>query len=96
MAELVQRVRSVQTLRGSAEKELKPAEEGAVGTMQRRIVAARDLAARTPLCWDDLNWVRLGEGLRPGQEYRILGRPLKQSIQEGDPLTAELFDLSDA
>jgi N-acetylneuraminate synthase/N,N'-diacetyllegionaminate synthase len=57
--------------------------------IRRSIAAARDLAAGTVLQWGDLLWVRPGSGLRPGEESRVLGRTLRQSLIAGQLISLE-------
>lgn len=50
---------------------------------RRSIAAARDLAESTVIQWKDLTWLRPGNGLRPGEEQRVIGRKVRQHIRAG-------------
>lgn len=85
-AEMAQRVQQANTLLGTPEKKITPSEEAIRAKVRRSIVAGRDLAAGHTLVWEDLAWVRPGEGLPPGQERRLLGKTLQRPVAHGDML----------
>jgi N,N'-diacetyllegionaminate synthase len=84
LTELVRRVKQAQILLGSGEKRLQSAESDVVRSVRRSIVAGRDLEAGAVLHWDDLSWVRPGDGLAPGQERLVLNRKLARTIRKGE------------
>lgn len=86
LAELVRRVRSAEELLGSGPKRVLPVEEAAFAAVRRGAAAAADLPAGHMLRPDDLLWVRPAAGVRPGEEHRVLGRPLLHAVRRGDPL----------
>lgn len=50
---------------------------------RRSIVARRDLSVGTVIAWSDLDWVRPGGGLPPGEEKSVLGKTLQRDISRG-------------
>lgn len=84
MAELVRRIRQVETLAGSREKQVNACEEGNRIPVRRSVVAARDLEAGCTICIDDLGWVRPGGGLAPGDEALLVGRSLDRAVRSGE------------
>jgi N,N'-diacetyllegionaminate synthase len=83
-AELVRRVKQAEVLLGSGRKRRQPSETDVITRVRRSIVAGRDLEAGTVLRWDDLSWVRPGDGLPPGQEGAVLNRKLVRSVHKGE------------
>ncbi|HWC77976.1 MAG TPA: N-acetylneuraminate synthase family protein [Blastocatellia bacterium] len=89
MAQLVERVKRVQTLLGTGRKELQDCERNFSLVARRSIVARRDLSGGTLLSWDDIAWMRPADGLAPGDESLIIGKRLGYAVREGDPITLE-------
>jgi len=89
MAELVRRVRQIQTLLGDGVKRLQPSERPVANAVQRRIVAAMDIAPDTVIELQHLNWIRTPEGLPAGQETELLGRKTQIGLSAGDPILPE-------
>jgi len=87
MAELVRRVDEAQSLLGTWGKSIQPCEAASQSAIRRSIVAARDLKSGTALGGGDLKWIRPGEGLRPGNEGRLIGRQLKRDIREDETIS---------
>lgn len=88
LAELVRRVRTARMLLGSGEKVVQPAERDFVVAARRSIVAAADLPAGHLVTWRDLAWMRPADGLRPGEEQRLVGKRLVRSVVLGETLRA--------
>lgn len=86
LAELVRRVDEAQTLIGTARRDVLAAEEPVKAAARRSIVAARDLPAGHVLTAEDLTWLRPGDGLPPGRETELLGRPVKRAVSHGTTL----------
>ncbi len=89
MALLVQRVRKVSKLLGSGEKVIQRCEKPMIQLVRRSIVAKRDLPAGKTIEWKDLMWTRPAEGLRPGQEDLVIGKVLRKSVPQGQPITMD-------
>jgi N,N'-diacetyllegionaminate synthase len=91
MTEMVARIRSYETLLGSSNKVVQPAEEQNVTAARRSIVAAQDLKAGTVLTIEHLSWMRPGNGIRPGEEALVLGKTLKCDLGHGDLFTTDIL-----
>ena len=84
MAELVKRVKEAQLLLGDGEKRPQKSEQASMNAVHRSIMAARDLSRGSIIHWEDLIWLRPGEGLAPGNEEILVGKKLVRSIQAGE------------
>lgn len=89
LAELVQRVKLAAALLGDGRKIAQPSEDLNRVAFRRSIAAGRDLAAGTVLAWEDLTWVRPGSGIAPGEESKVLGRPLRRGLKQGELICAD-------
>lgn len=87
MAELVRRIREAESLLGTRAKSVQPCEAASQSAIRRSIVAARDLKRGSPIGPADLKWARPGDGLRPGDEGKLVGRRLKRDLREDDGLS---------
>jgi sialic acid synthase SpsE len=94
LRELVARIRAAERLAGRREKVVQVAEQPLVVAARRSIAAAGEFAAGHRLRDEDLTWLRPGDGLRPGHEPELVGRPLRRAVAFGDPLG--LADVEDA
>jgi N,N'-diacetyllegionaminate synthase len=86
LRELVDRVRTIESLLGDGLKQVEPSEEPGVTAMRRSLAAARDLQAGHIVGADDVTWLRPGDGVRPGQEAALLGRALLRDVSAGELL----------
>lgn len=83
-------VRRAEEQRGSGALQPSPGEQRLRHEFRRSIVAARDLPAGTVLTAADLAYQRPGDGLKPYERGRVLGRALHRArlageqIREGD------------
>jgi N-acetylneuraminate synthase/N,N'-diacetyllegionaminate synthase len=91
LAELVNRIRLMNELRGRAEKRVMNAEQPALRTVRRGAYAARDLAAGATLAAADVDYLRPRAGLSPIEIERHLGARLIRSVSKGEALTAAHF-----
>jgi len=87
MARLVQRIREAESLLGAWGKPVQPCEAASQTAIRRSIVAARDLKSGTELRIADLKWIRPGDGLRPGNEGKLIGRRLNRDVREDDAIS---------
>jgi|HubBroStandDraft_6_1064221.scaffolds.fasta_scaffold53800_2 N,N'-diacetyllegionaminate synthase len=87
MARLVERVRETELLLGTWGKSVQPSEAAAQSAIRRSIVAARDLKCGTAIRAGDLKWIRPGDGMRPGDEAKLIGRRLKRDLCEDDMIS---------
>lgn len=90
LAELVRRVWLAQTLLGTGEKVLQEGEMPTAAAARRSIVARTPLSAGHLLVDADIDWLRPGGGLAPGQESLILGRRLAQPVARGEMIKPDM------
>jgi sialic acid synthase SpsE len=86
LADLVRRVRAVETLLGRREKRIQPSEAPLAEAIRRSVAAAADLPAGHRLRRDDLLWLRPATGVRPGDEARLVGRALTRDVARGETI----------
>lgn len=89
MRRLVAQARWVARVMGDGVKRPLPVEGPLLVAARRSAVAARDLAAGEVLGPDDVTWMRPRDGMRPGDEWRLLGRALRVDRGRGAPVLAE-------
>lgn len=89
LAELVRRVREVETLLGEPAKRPRPAELEIREAVRRSIAACRDLPVGHVVVAEDISWLRPGGGLEPGREAEVVGRTLRRAIGAGEHLRLE-------
>lgn len=89
LTELVQQVRQAQLLLGVGGKIFQEVEKATAAGARRSIVAGASLPIGHVLTWEDLDWLRPGGGLLPGQEDLLLGRRLIRSVEKGEMLFPE-------
>lgn len=83
MANLVNRIRATEATFGTGEKISQPCEESSISEIRRSVAAARDMSAGEVITEEDLVWLRPASGLPPGQEHRVLGKPLDADLPAG-------------
>jgi sialic acid synthase SpsE len=86
LGELVARVRAAEELLGSRGKAVQPSELDARIALRRSISAARALEAGHVVGPGDLIWTRPADGLRPGEESKVVGRTLRRAVAAGEHL----------
>jgi len=91
MADLVKKVQLIKKLIGNSEKLIQPSEELNIIAARRSIVAKRNLSKGTKIKWEDLNWVRPGNGLPPGTENLIVGKVLSEQVKIGELINENLL-----
>ena len=89
LAAMVRRIREAEILLGTGEKRMQPAEAEAAVKARRSVVAAHDLEAGRVIAWEDLDWVRPGGGVAPGDEGVLIGRALRRPVARGTMLRPE-------
>jgi N,N'-diacetyllegionaminate synthase len=92
MKYIVDSVRKVEQLLGTADKRVQPSEQPNLVAARRSIAAAKPLARGHQLHVGDLIWVRPAVGLPPGQEQRLLARTLKRDLAAGEAITEQDVD----
>jgi len=91
MKMLVEKVRMLETLLGSGDKKPQPCEVSSETAMRRSIAVVRDIPKGTILRFDDLTWVRPGNGLPVGNEDLVIGKLLNRSLRRGEILFPEML-----
>ncbi len=91
LAELVRRIRAVETMRGKPEKTVVDAERAAVAAVRRGAYAARDLSAGARLDARDVLYLRPRAGLSPADVDGRIGQALVKPAKAGEPFTHEHF-----
>jgi len=86
MKYLVQSVREAEKMMGSGAKVAQLPEKDLSPLMRRSIVAKHYLSKGHILELGDITWVRPSGGLEPGEEHRIIGKRLSQSIEKGEKI----------
>lgn len=86
MRELVRRIRAAELLLGESRKDVQSSEVEAKTAVRRSIAAVRGLPAGHVLAAGDLVWTRPADGLRPGEESKVLGRTLRRAVAVGEHL----------
>ena len=94
LAELVRRVRAVETMLGEPEKRAQPAELEIREAVRRSIAARRDLPKGHTLASEDVVWLRPGGGFEPGREDEIVGRVLARDVAAGELFRPGYFTTS--
>lgn len=89
MKELAGCIKEEEKMLGVYGKSVQPSELGAVGAARRSIVAARDMLRGHDITADDLIWIRPAGGLVPGEEDKLIGKRLKQSVAFGEKILAD-------
>ncbi len=90
MADLVRRVKLAQSLLGNGVKVPQEAERANAISARRSIVARATFPAGHVIAERDLDWLRPGGGLSPGQENKLIGRKLMRAVAEGEMYTLEM------
>lgn len=90
-AEMVKRIRLVESMRGGGEKKILAIEETSFNAVRRGAYAAHDLAAGATLSAEDVIYLRPRSGLSPADIDRRIGQRLCRPIAAGAALSAEDF-----
>ncbi len=85
--EMVQKIREIETTLGQFRKHLSKEEIESIEKSRRSIVAKHDLYSGHVLTFNDLDWVRPGGGIKPGNEEKIIGKKLIKTITKGCIIT---------
>jgi N,N'-diacetyllegionaminate synthase len=88
---MVNRICILETMMGNGLKITTDSELETKQNIRRSIVAKHDLDTDQVITLNDLNWVRPGNGLNPGNEEKIIGKILKKSIKVGRHINKELL-----
>jgi N,N'-diacetyllegionaminate synthase len=89
LAELVVRVRGVESMLGDGVKRPAPGEGEMAAVARKSLVATRDLAPGTKLTLDDMAVRRPGSGLPPARRDELVGRVIRRAVAAGAMLLLE-------
>ena len=89
LEQLAAQIQEANILVGDGVKRAGSGEEQNRNAVRRSIVAKSDLPAGKTISFEDLSWVRPGDGLRPGGEHRVLGKKLKYAVKKGEKILPE-------
>jgi len=92
MRRIVDGVRKVERLLGTAVKAVQPSEHANLTAARRSIAAAVDLPRGHRLRSEDLMWVRPAVGLAPGEERRVLEHALLRAVRAGEAINEQDVD----
>jgi len=91
-SEMVRRIRTAEDILGDGEKCPRVCEIEPLKAVRRSIVSKDALTKGHRIGQSDINWIRPGTGLPPGQEDQILGRRLKRDLRKGEPILLSDLD----
>ncbi len=86
LTRLVAEIRSVERIVGDGVKRPLDAETPLMTAARRSIVAAQDIPQGAMLEEADITWMRPRDGMRPGEESRLIGRTLTRTRHRGQSL----------
>src|SRR5262249_46693051 len=95
LKELVARIREVEAALGSGEKDVQPEERELRAFARRTIFVSRPVDSGARLTRSDVSILRAGNlpyGLHPREYLRVLGRPVRRPLADGETLRAEDLD----
>lgn len=89
---LVKKIREAELYLGVGEKKLQTDEIKISNSLRRSITASRDIEKGKILVFEDLDWVRPGDGIQPGEEHLLLGKRVIKRIKKGTQINTEALD----
>ncbi len=89
--EMVKRIRIAEKMLGDGKKILTDLKTEEKENIRRSIVAKHDLKAGKKISIRDLDWIRPGSGISPGDEKNVLGKRLKHEIKAGEMIKIDHF-----
>lgn len=81
---MVYQVREAEKMIGVGKKVPTRLEKKSKQNARRSIVAKHNLSTGHIIIWEDLDWVRPGGGVRPGNEDKLIGKKLIRDIKAGE------------
>ena len=81
---MVVQIRIAEKMLGSGKKVSTHLELKSKQNIRRSIVANRNLSAGHKIILEDLDWVRPGGGVRPGNEEKLIGKKLNRAMKVGE------------
>ena len=92
MKEMVNQIRVMEKMLGNYQKEPVKSEEQLFVAARRSIAAKKNLTSGMIVKPDDITWVRPGNGIKPGEEQRVIGQKLSRNIKQGTIFSLEDFE----
>lgn len=89
--QMCRRIRETECLIGRMEKTPQVCEKTNERALRRSIVASRRIPSGSLIELKDLDWIRPGTGLPPGDEFRIVGKRTMRDIAAGEVMSMALF-----
>ena len=89
--EMVEKIRLAEKTLGSGIKKPSPEELENRIKIRRSIVAKHDFPTGHKISIDDLDWVRPGDGIRPGEENKVIGKTMKRAFIAGEKIELEFL-----
>lgn len=83
MTTLVERIKELELMMGSGNKQVMETERPVIEAARRSIVASRNLLDGHCIKPEDITWMRPTGGLAPGEESLIIGKTLLQPVLKG-------------
>jgi len=83
-AEMVRRIRDVQSMIGEPNKRIQPCEAANALPMRRSIAVRRNVPRGSLIELKDLDWIRPGTGIPPGEEFRVVGKRTNCDLMAGE------------
>lgn len=92
MTALVKSIKEINTLLGTGVKIPQQVELSAMQALRRSIAAKKELSKGHKIEYDDLMWIRPGDGLAAGNENLIIGKILKIDTHFGDKILLDMVE----
>jgi N-acetylneuraminate synthase/N,N'-diacetyllegionaminate synthase len=89
--EMVEKIHLAEKTLGSGIKKPSPEELENRIKIRRSIVAKHDLSAGHIISIEDLDWVRPGDGIRSGEENKVIGKTMKRAFMAGEKIELEFI-----
>ncbi|MDE2166810.1 MAG: N-acetylneuraminate synthase [Alphaproteobacteria bacterium] len=86
LAAMIRAIREVERAMGNGRKEPAEAEQPNIRAARRGLIAARDIAAGTPITVDMFVVVRPATGISPIRIWDFLGKPAARTYRMGEPI----------
>lgn len=83
-ATMVQRIGEVRSMIGRAEKRVQDCEAANARPMRRSISARRNIPRGSLIELKDIDWIRPGTGIPPGEEFRVIGKRTTCDLAAGE------------
>jgi len=89
--EMVEKIRIADEMLGTGMKQPTAEELENKEKIRRSVVAKYDLESGHVLAFNDLDWVRPGGGIRPGEENKVIGKTMKRAFMAGEKIELEFL-----